>query len=293
MPGQDMRAARGASRDALRVVRFVWSHPANRSRRLRALVKAARFQARGRVLGKPTLVTIGERSRMWAELNRRESSTVAYANLPYWKPMQAWRALLRPGDLFIDVGAYVGVYTLWAAELGAAVIAVEPDSNNRRRLEANIALNAYDVTVLGVALARRPGTMRFVPGRDNLSQLLFDHSVGPGVATCEVPVDTLDGVIGNRYVAGVKINAGGSEHLVLEGARRALGERRIGVVQLAHWGAVELLGEDGTSVAELLASFGYQLHRPNDDGVLLPATQRPTFDTAVFARAERNSERAG
>jgi FkbM family methyltransferase len=267
-------------------MRYVWSHPANRSRRLRALAAAARFQARGRVLGKPTLTTIGERSRMWAELHRRGESTVVYANPPYWKPMQAWRAVLRRGDLFVDVGAYVGAYTLWAAELGAEVIAVEPDLENRKRLEANVTLNGYEVSVLGVALGDRPGTMLFTTGRDTRSQLVFDDSGGPGVAAREVPVDTLDRVIGDRYLAGVKIAAGGAERLLLDGARRALRERRIGLLQLVT-GTLQYLGEDGTSVADLLTSFGYEFCSPDGDGVLVPAGQPPMFGHDVFARAVR------
>jgi FkbM family methyltransferase len=33
----------------------------------------------------------------------------------------------RPGDLFVDVGAWIGPVTLWAVEAGAYVIAIEPD----------------------------------------------------------------------------------------------------------------------------------------------------------------------
>jgi FkbM family methyltransferase len=40
--------------------------------------------------------------------------------------MQVWRQALRGGGLFLDVGANVGAYTIWAAECGAEVIALEP-----------------------------------------------------------------------------------------------------------------------------------------------------------------------
>jgi FkbM family methyltransferase len=277
--------AKAGIRETLRVVRFVWTHPANHSRRLRALAAAARFQARGRVLGKPTLTKIGDRSRMWAELHRTGASRVVYANPPYWEPMQAWRAVLRRGDLFIDVGANVGAYTLWAAELGAEVIAIEPDHDSRERLEDNIALNGYDVSVLPVALAERPGSMRFTTGLDTLNRLVLDDATGPAAAVREVHVDTLDRVIGDRYVAGVKIDVAGAERLVLEGARRALSERRIGMLQLA-WltGSLKLLGEDRTPAADLLTSLGYRLYRPNGDGALLPAGERPPLGVDVFAR---------
>lgn len=53
------------------------------------------------------------------------ASTVVYANLPAYSEMLAWRRIIRPGDVFIDVGANVGSYGLWAADHGACVLAFE------------------------------------------------------------------------------------------------------------------------------------------------------------------------
>lgn len=46
-----------------------------------------------------------------------------------WEPeTQALvRATLEPGDLFVDIGAWIGPVTLWALDCGADVIAIEPD----------------------------------------------------------------------------------------------------------------------------------------------------------------------
>lgn len=37
------------------------------------------------------------------------------------------REILTPGDIFLDVGAWIGPVSLWADKFGAQVIAVEPD----------------------------------------------------------------------------------------------------------------------------------------------------------------------
>ncbi len=67
---------------------------------------------------------------------------------------------LQPGDLFVDVGAFVGATTLLAAARGARVIAFEPDPVARRELEANVVLNDFQdrVTIEPVALASRTKT---------------------------------------------------------------------------------------------------------------------------------------
>lgn len=47
----------------------------------------------------------------------------------HWEPETRTliRATLKPGDLFLDIGAWIGPLTLWALEWGAEVIAIEPD----------------------------------------------------------------------------------------------------------------------------------------------------------------------
>ena len=66
----------------------------------------------------------------------------------------------RRGDLFVDVGANVGSYSIWATELGAEVIALEPAEDTFALLEENAALNGYPIKTIRVGgwgyAGRRP-----------------------------------------------------------------------------------------------------------------------------------------
>lgn len=255
----------------VRVLRWVWRHPANAGHRYRSLWRATAFQVRGR-LGSPTMTTVGRGGRMWARPHSPAAAKVVYANPPDWNEMLAWRRLLRPGDLFVDVGSNVGSYALWAADLGARVVAVEPSPVSLPLLRANLALNDFPVTVLACALADRPGRLRLTRDKGTMNHLLPDDDAGGD----EVTVDTLDAVLGDAFAAGVKVDVEGAERLVLEGARRALAQRRIGVLQL-EWNTAsrELLGEDRLPVADLLHGYGYRLMAPDPGGrlheILAPA----------------------
>ena len=46
-----------------------------------------------------------------------------------WEPetKEFMHSILQPGDLFVDVGAWIGPTVRWALEVGASVIAIEPD----------------------------------------------------------------------------------------------------------------------------------------------------------------------
>ena len=75
--------------------------------------------------------------------------------------MLVWRQTLRGGGLFLDVGANVGAYTIWAAECGAEVMALEPAADTFGLLLENVALNGYQVAAIQAAAGDRCGAARF------------------------------------------------------------------------------------------------------------------------------------
>lgn len=263
--------------DAKNVVKFVWEHPSNEGERTRALLRAAGFQVRGRVLQRRTLAHIGEKSVIWADLHRTGASRVVYANPPDHPEMLTWRNGLRPGDLFVDVGANVGSYAIWAAELGAEVIALEPAGDTFSLLEENITLNDYQIKTIRAAAGAAPGTARFTSDRDCVNRL------DPG-GKVEVAVVTIDSIIGNRSIAGMKVDVEGFEIDVLRGSEQALSEHRVGLIQL-EWNSTSLqaVGTDRRPVADLLAKHGYDLYYAQPDGSLAPLADL-SFRPDVFAR---------
>jgi FkbM family methyltransferase len=264
------------------VIRFVWTHPSNRSRRLRRLMRAIVFQVGARLLrSRSMVVPFGERSRLRALLHVYSSTKALYANPPDWPEMLVWKRYLRPGDLFVDVGANVGVYSVWAADLGARVIAVEPNADAAERLRENAELNGYEIRVAPVALSDAPGFIRFTTGLD-MSNHVVDALEAPGTEL--VPASTLDALLGDATAAGVKIDVEGAESLVLRGATRALGDHRIKLLQL-EWNdcSRRLLGEGRDATARLLQRHGYQLCVPDGLGFLTPV-DIPEEGADVFAR---------
>lgn len=245
-------------RQVLLVSRWVLTHPSNRGRRLRRYARAVAFQLLSRVIpGIAIPVRLGTRARIFVARNDVSAMKCLYANPPD-PEMNVWAQELRYGDLFIDVGANSGSYTLWAADHGATVIAIEPDGQALERLRRNIDLNGYEVQVIAAAASDQPGTARFTRGGGPMNRLATEADV----TVTSVPVCTLDEVVGDRYVAGIKIDVEGAEHRVLLGARRALREGRIGLLQLEWNGrCVELLGETRDPVRQLLEAHGYHLYR--------------------------------
>jgi FkbM family methyltransferase len=268
------RRARRAVRYYGQIIHFIWTHPANDGARARALLRAGCYQFQARVLGRRILARLGDRSRIWADLRRPAAWKAVYANPPDYPEMLVWQQVLRPGDLFLDVGANLGSYAVLAAELGAEVIAVEPAADTFALLQENIALNGYEIRA--VQAAAGTGTARFTSGRDCASQFSLAGQV-------ETTLITVDSLLDGRPAAGMKIDVEGFELEVLRGCAQALAAHRVALIQL-QWNATSLaaLGTDRTPVADLLEGHGYQLCRPDPQGHLIPLTETG-FGAAVFA----------
>lgn len=268
------------------VVKYTWAHPANRGGRIRALARLARFQVRGRVFGRRTVARLGHRSKLWAYLHRWATLKVVCANPPDHPEMLVWQRTLRPGDLFVDVGANVGSYTIWAGDLGAQVIALEPAADTFALLRENVALNGYPVNMIQAAAGSECGKARFTSGRDDCNRL--DAAGGT-----EIALVTIDSVIGDRTVAGMKIDVEGFEADVLRGCERALSEHRLRLIQL-EWNSTSQsgTGQDRRPVAELLVKHGYRLFRPDSTGWLAPLAD-VEFGRDVFAAPDSDGAETG
>jgi FkbM family methyltransferase len=199
--------------------------------------------------------------------------------------MLVWANRLHRGDLFVDVGANVGSYSVYAAELGASIIAIEANPDLVSRLRENLAVNDIAGEVHQLALADHTGTVRFDTSGDAIGHISEQGT--------EVPCDTLDNVLDGRRAAGVKIDVEGAERLVLMGAAETLADHRVGCLQL-EWNARsrDLLGESREPVCELLWKHGYVLHRALPTGDLVAVEGVPAEVGDIFA-LPRGTSRSG
>jgi FkbM family methyltransferase len=162
---------------------------------------------------------------------------------------------LKP-DVFIDVGANLGLYSCVLGHLGLVprVIAFEPDRQNFARLNANLALNGLSdrVETHEAAVGARFGTATLLPSpaaNRGMSRIGGETADG----SYEVAVLALDEVVPHigRRIA-IKIDVEGYEDEVLSGATQLLG-RNGGYAQ------IEAHGEAAVArLIDRMAGFGWR-----------------------------------
>ncbi len=176
-----------------------------------------------------------------AKIRPRTSDLDAFA-LVLEPQTAAWFKVER-GNVFVDIGAHIGRYTLMAARHASKVIAVEPEPSNFLLLEENIALNGFsNVITLQAALSRDQGSYRFYVARrgDTATSSLEPewrlHIPGHRKAI-QVSGETLDSLIdslGLQIIDWLKIDVEGHEVSVLEGGRSALAKTRRLILEVAQ-----------------------------------------------------------
>jgi FkbM family methyltransferase len=130
---------------------------------------------------------------------------------------------LRKGDLFFDVGANVGSYTILASAVcGANTLAFEPDPGAVRALRKNIEANDIGdrVTVRTAALGSHEGGALLTTGRDTMNRIVRE----PGRETQTVPLTTLDLETRAACPKLLKIDIEGHEEEALRGAPSLLAD---------------------------------------------------------------------
>jgi len=144
-----------------------------------------------------------------------------YCGLHEFADMAFLLHFLRPGDLFVDVGANIGSFTVLASAVcGAETIAIEPDPVTIGWLQKNIAANNIGkaVTTVEAAVGREQGEVNFTVGLDTVNQVADARHQN----TRKVRVVRLDDLLSGRSPAFIKLDVEGYEAEVVGGATETL-----------------------------------------------------------------------
>jgi FkbM family methyltransferase len=187
---------------------------------------------------------------------------------------RAIERLAGPGDVVIDGGANIGIWTLVAASVvgsGGAVHSIEAAPATAAMLRRNVEVNGFrHVQVHELALAEKEGELEFTVFEAGSGYSSFAPEAGGRVV--RVRTTTLDDLTaGLDRIGLVKLDLEGAEVRALEGAQRVLREHRPALV-------IELepdhLARQGATVEQLEGLLaGYEAHSIRPDGSFEPMSR--------------------
>lgn len=173
---------------------------------------------------------------------------------------------LKGGDIFFDIGANIGIFSLAVAKHNSKVKvhAFEPIPLNACLFQASLLLNEIESVKLNQScVGDYVGDVEFSLASDSAYSSIHDTGRLPETKKIQTSVTTLDSYLHANNIANIdimKIDVEGAEKLVLDGAKGIfsahLMKPRLVLMELYD----QNFGRFGTSIVEVVSqmkSFGY------------------------------------
>lgn len=154
--------------------------------------------------------------------------------LPYQHLFQ-----VESGDVVIDAGAYIGLFTISVARKARKVIAIEPDPCNFSILQTNIALaRLTNVKLFNKALWCKRGRVKFYISEQPSSSSIFgERQSRTQHRVIDIETVRLDEIVAEEHLSHVdflKMDIEGAEIEALQGAVRTLRNTRKVAIAAYH-----------------------------------------------------------
>lgn len=151
-----------------------------------------------------------------------------------------WIDTFKSDEVFFDIGANIGLYSIYAAKRGIKVTAFEPESQNFALLNKNVYLNKLQdrITCLNLALSQKDsldylyipifqtgGAINCFGKTCDFNGRNFDPTFKQG--TISYSLDSFLSHYKNYFPTHIKIDVDGIEPEIIKGAENILGDKRL------------------------------------------------------------------
>ncbi len=189
-----------------------------------------------------------------------------------YEPMETefFRNEVKKGDVFVDIGANIGYYSLMASQLvgeEGKVFAFEPDPINCKLLWKNTKANGYvNIVIVQEAVSDKTGETRLFLCENRGDNRIYDSH--DGRRSIVVPTTRLDDYFrdGSGRIDFVKMDIQGAEGGAIKGMLRVLKENQNVRMVTEFWPfALQLFGTDPEWLLHELMNIGFCLYEIKED----------------------------
>jgi FkbM family methyltransferase len=271
----------------LNTLKFVTNHPLNRNHKAQSICRFLKWQLGSRLLPGKVVYTWINGAKIIISSGETALTGNLYCGLYEFTDMAFLLHVLRKEDLFVDIGANVGSYTILAcASVGARGYCIEPVSSTYQRLMDNIRLNnlSGNVECLNIGIGDKEGFARFTSNRNCTNHVLNEGESENDEIT--VRMDTLDSVLKNKSPFVIKIDVEGYEKQVLKGAQRVLSNDSLQSLIIETDDHNNGYNSNDTSVIEIMNGFGFHKYAydPFRRELTIPGPEKNNSNNTIFVR---------
>lgn len=272
----------------LNTLSFLLSHPLSQGRKLQTLRRYLAWQIGARLVPGPVACEFANGAALLVRPGMTGATGNVYVGLHEFEDMAFVLHFLRSDDLFVDVGANVGSYTVLAtAGAKASCIAFEPGATAFAWLERNVRLNdiAARVELHQSVVGARVGMAALTRDGDTVNHVVIDPAAD-AAPTETVSMTTLDETLAGRVPILLKIDVEGFETEVLNGAIQTLAAPPLRGVLLELNGSGRRYGYTDADLRRRLEAMEFEqcAYQPFERRLAPHQEGRPDAANSLFVR---------
>lgn len=245
-------------KEVLSILNFIYSHPLSKGHKIKAFENFIRWQIGLGVLNKKIIAPWVDEARFIAGKGETGLTGNIYSGLMEYEGMVFLLHAIQPNEIFVDVGANVGAYTILASKVAnARSIAFEPIPETFERLLDQIHLNRIEhmVDLKNMGVGDTNKMLCFTANRDTTNRVCIDSSTQN---TTNVEVTTLDCALNKDESYFLKIDVEGYEYNVLRGSRDILSSSRVSALIIELNGSGLECGHSNEDIHNMLLEFNFK-----------------------------------
>ena len=221
----------------------ILGHPLARNRQVETLLRIAHWQIKSRLQREIVFPWIANQ-KLVVQRGMAAATGNIYVGLYEFADMMFVLHFLRRGDLFFDIGANIGTYTVLASGVcGAKTWAFEPDKDAIGALNRNIAINNLQdlVRIHDMAVGDSDQQVAFTTSRGTENRVAETG----GIDCRSVQQMRIDSVIGDAWPIFAKLDIEKGEEQALRGGKSLLKRlQAISLETISPW-SLNALSEHG------------------------------------------------
>ncbi len=253
-----MKNLMNAVKSRISTINEIIHHPTNIDAKFMGIQKYIEWNIGIRLLKADYILPLTNGSKIILS-NRQNYATLSYTcQLWDFNEMLFAAHFLRPEDVFVDIGANVGGYTIVSSRVaGARTIAVEPVIATFRELHRNIDLNkiGFLVETHQCGLGDEAGLFHITSNLGGLNHIVLDENKKNSQI---IEIITLDKLLSGRTCTLIKIDAEGFEMNILRGAEKTLCDQNLKAIIIELNGSSGRYGHSDLEIHQEIIKYGFE-----------------------------------
>lgn len=238
---------------------FVLNHPLTTNNKIDTIKRLLKWQITSKLLGLPVVHNLIGNTRIIIKKGITGATGNYYVGLHEFDDMGFLLHFLRPKDIFFDIGANVGSYTLLASgHCKTRTHSFEPVPSTFNLLQDNINLNSLNnlVNIYNSALGNQESEIYFTNDLDSMNHVASEKEIQSGNVT-KVKISTLDKYALEQCPLLMKIDVEGFETEVLNGGYETLKNKDLKAIIIELNGSGIRYGYDEGKIHKKLLEVGF------------------------------------